>query len=68
MLTPITPARARHVPQALDRISLSAIVETHAIDDGMVFREPEQARLRISALRQGGQGAEFGKTTSKMVH
>ncbi|MNK96990.1 hypothetical protein D3C87_1173020 [compost metagenome] len=42
------------------------VVEAHAIDDRLGFRQTEQARLRIARLRTRSDGADFDKTETQL--
>ena len=41
------------------------IVETHAVDDGLVFGQAEQAWLGIAVLWARGDGANFDETKAQ---
>ena len=43
----------------------AAIVEAHAIDDGLILHQPEQARLGIARLRARGEGADLDKAEAE---
>src|SRR5687767_5701324 len=43
----------------------SGAVESKAIDDRAVFRQPEQTRLRIARLRARSHGADFRESEPK---
>ncbi|MNI50264.1 hypothetical protein D3C73_1049150 [compost metagenome] len=42
------------------------VVEAHAIDDRLGFRQTEQARLRVARLRTWRDGADFDKTETQL--
>ncbi|MNS63971.1 hypothetical protein D3C72_970820 [compost metagenome] len=42
------------------------VVEAHAIDDRLGFRQTEQARLGVARLRTRGDGADFDKTETQL--
>jgi hypothetical protein len=64
MLMPTIPPRHART-QALFRSLGPAIVEAHAVDDGAVFLQTEQARLGIARLRQGRDRTNLGKAKAK---
>ena len=41
------------------------VVETHAVDDGLLLGQAEQARLRIAVLRPGCNGADFDEAETE---
>ena len=43
----------------------TAVVETPAVDDGLVFRQPEQARLRVARLRTRRDGADLDEAETE---
>ncbi len=44
------------------------VIETHAVDDRLIFAEPEQARLWIAVLRQRRHRAAFDKAEASAQH
>ena len=56
------------VLQALKRGRLPAIVETEAVDHGLVLDQPEQPRLGISGLRTRGERADFDEAEAERKH
>src|SRR3546814_6117388 len=47
---------------------LPPIVEAHAVDDGAIFHQAEQARAGVAQLRQRRQRAKLGKAKTQTVH
>src|SRR3546814_13572730 len=47
---------------------LPPIVEAHAVDDGAIFHQAEQARAGVTQLRQRRQRAKLGKAKTQTVH
>ena len=45
----------------------TVIVEAHAVDQGVVFNEAEQARLGVAGLWVAGNGAGFDKGKTQML-
>ena len=53
-------------PRQRRRVAL--IVEAHAVDDGFILRQPEQARPRIADLRPWRHRADFHKAEAQRQH
>src|SRR3546814_7408115 len=47
---------------------LPPIVAAHAVDDGAIFHQAEQARAGVAQLRQRRQRAKLGKAKTQTVH
>ena len=58
----------RAVDQALEGAGLAVIVETHAVDDGLVLGQPEQARPGIALLRTRGQRPHLDEAEAHRQH
>ena len=43
----------------------SVVVEPHAVDDGLVVGQPEQAGLRVTGLGTRGDGADLGESKTQ---
>jgi hypothetical protein len=55
-------------PQTRVSGGLTSIVEAKSIDDGVIFFQAEQARLRIALLRSRRKRAHFNKAEAKREH
>ncbi len=65
MLMPSTPLYfgRRHAGQ---QVIDAEVVEAHAVDDRLGFRQTEQARLGVARLRARGDGADFDKAETQL--
>src|SRR5690606_17557626 len=55
--------RAHPLEQVVDAV----VVEAHAVDDGLGFRQAEQARLRVARLRARRHGADLGEAETQLA-
>ena len=51
--------------EPLHRVGMAAIVEAEAIDHRPIFRQPEQARLRVSILGAGRQRSDLDEAEAE---
>ena len=66
ILMPTMPSPRRACRLARRRLH-AAIVEAHAVDDGAILGQAEQARPRIAGLRPRRDGAAFDKTEAELA-
>ena len=53
------------VIHARQQVIQPLIIEAHAVDDGLMFRQPEHSRLGVSGLRQGRDRAHLNKSEAQ---